>query len=525
MSEAVRVLLVEDNPMDVEIVARTLSKNPYIKCALEIAQTSEEAIEKVQKENFDIILCDFNLPGMTGLEMLRKFNENKIVIPVVIVSSQRDQKIAAQIIKEGAYDYVAKEDGYSTALPFVIQDTLSRFRFRQERERLEREILQKNADLEKINQDLNRLNQLKSNFLSVASHELRTPLAIVQETCSLILEERIGVLNDKQRMFLENIKTQTDRLLRTVTDLLDLTKIEAGKLELHKTFVEVADWAERIIAFFQVHAREKKIQLISRITALLGQIYMDEDKMIQVLTNFLGNAIKFTPEGGTITISVLDKEDQIEVKINDTGIGIPTEDIPKIFNRFQQAEHQESVYLQKGTGLGLVIAKEIVNMHQGEVGVSSQTGVGSTFWFRLPRLSLDEVAIDMISHAIKRGQEREQSISLCLIEQSGTSQPLFSKEILSELELRLVPVLRREKDQLCKYKGCLVVVMRETDFSGAKVAFERIENLLKDLQRDSEKFHTVIFATAMATYPDHGKQAEDLLNFCMQNVHPVSVSL
>lgn len=524
MSEPIRVLLVEDSAMDVEIVTRILSKNPHVECAVEVARSGEEAVEKVKKTEFNVILCDFNMPGMNGLETLQKLHRNQVTTPVIMVTGQKDQKVAAQLIKEGAYDYVSKEEGYSIALPFVIQEALSKFKAKQEKERLEREILQKNAELEKVNEDLSRLNQLKSNFVSTASHELRTPLSIIRETTSLVLEEEIGVLNDKQRMFLNNVKNQSDRLLRTVTDLLDLTKIEAGKLELRKSFVNVFDWVNRVVDFFQVHAREKKIRLSAEISPGLGEIYMDEDKMIQVLTNLLGNAMKFTPESGKINVVVLDQQECVEIRITDTGIGISPQDIGKIFDRFQQAEHQESVYLQKGTGLGLAITKEIVTLHQGKVGVESQPGAGSAFWFTLPRLTYEQVALEILNKEIAKCKEHQQRMALCLVQFSIPPNNVSSSVILEELKLRLGLVIRKGKDQVLRYRELIGILMKETDEAGAKAALERVEVLLKDCAKNSERFQSAVFSTAVAMYPQQGSQSEELFNFCLQNFHPVTVS-
>ncbi len=515
MDNPIRVLLVEDSPMDVEIVTRVLSKNSYLQCTLEIAHSGEEALTKIKGAEFDIILCDFNMPGMDGLQTLRKLQEQEVSTPVVMVTGQRDQKIAAQIIKEGAYDYVAKEEGYSSALPFVIQEALSKFRAKKEKEKLEREILEKNVQLEKVNQDLERLNQLKSNFVSTTSHELRTPLAIIRETASLILEEAVGPLAEKQKMFLTNIKNQSDRLLRTIKDLLDLTKIEAGKLELHKSFVKLTDWAGRIVDFFQVHVREKKVSLVSEIPLSLGEIYMDEDKMIQVLTNLLGNAIKFTPEGGTITISIVDKQDQVEVGIRDTGIGIAACDLPKIFARFQQADHQESAYLQKGTGLGLAIAKEIVELHGGKIGVESEVDKGSVFWFSLPRLSLEQILIELVDAELKKNSP-DQPLTLCFLQGSGEQSQERGK--FSELELIVHPELRKDRDRVLAQRDSLAIIMKGTDVNGAGSALERIKAVLKQrLGVSGEKY----LKAATATYPDQGRSGVELLKQCQQNLKTI----
>lgn len=523
MPDPIRVLLVEDSSMDIEIVTRILTKNPHFSCTVEVARSGEEGIEKVKKSPFDVILCDFNMPGMNGLETMIKFRENQITAPVIMVTGQKDEKIAAQLVKEGAYDYVSKEEGYSVALPFVIEEALGKFFARQEKERLEREILRKNAELESVNEDLRRLNQLKSNFVSTASHELRTPLSIIRETSALILEQGIGPLNEKQQMFLNNVRNQSDRLLRTVTDLLDLSKIEAGKLQLNKSFVNVGDWVSRIIDFFQLHAREKKIQLVTEISSSLDEIYMDEDKMIQVLTNLLGNATKFTPEGGRITVSAANKGKELEVRVTDTGPGIAPEDIGKIFDRFQQAEHQESVYLQKGTGLGLAITKEIIKMHHGEIAVESRLNQGSAFWFTLPRLDQDQVAAEVFEGAVDQSKERQQFVSLCLI-RLESSVPRERDTLREELKLRLGVVLRKGKDQTLLYqKEFLVVLMKETNAAGAKTALERVHSLLRECARTSEKFRGTSFQTALATYPDQGSQSEELLGFCQKNLRSVDL--
>lgn len=230
------------------------------------------------------------------------------------------------------------------------------------------------------------VDRMKTEFISTTSHELRTPLATIKNAITLIFTEAAGTINENQRKFLDIAKRNIDRLSALINSLLDLSKIESGKIELKKSSININEIAEEVVAAFELLAKDKKIELKTELNKSLQKIIADRDKLYQVLNNLLSNALKFTESGGTVTISTSlygSDKNFIQVSVKDTGIGIDKKDFEKLFQRFQQLK---SGLTRKfgGAGLGLAISKQIINFHGGRIWVESEIGKGSVFSFILP---------------------------------------------------------------------------------------------------------------------------------------------
>jgi len=238
-------------------------------------------------------------------------------------------------------------------------------------------------DLEEKNRRLQELDKLKSDFISTVSHELRTPLSITKEGISLILDEIAGKINEKQRGILLDSKDSIDRLARLINNLLDISKIEAGKMQLMVEPVEVTALIEWVAASFNKKAKEKNLEIKTDLGGRKIMIYADSDKIVQLFTNLVGNAMKFT-EKGYIRISARESEDAVEFSVEDTGKGIAKDDLPRVFSKFQQFGRTNGPG-ERGTGLGLSIAKGIVEIHNGRIWVESEIGKGTKFIFTVPR--------------------------------------------------------------------------------------------------------------------------------------------
>lgn len=230
------------------------------------------------------------------------------------------------------------------------------------------------------------IERARTEFVSVASHELRTPMAAIREAVSLIMEGITGPVNEKQLKFLDMAKRNIDRLTGIINDLLDLSKIESGKLVLSRALTDPYDIIEEIFITFEPSAQEKGLSLLKTPRDHLPKIMVDRDKMNQVLGNLVANAIKFTPKGGMITIGARThpgREKELEFYVQDSGIGIEKKDFAKLFQKFQQLDSSLS-RVAGGTGLGLAISKEIVELHGGRIWVESELGKGSTFRVLIP---------------------------------------------------------------------------------------------------------------------------------------------
>jgi signal transduction histidine kinase len=222
----------------------------------------------------------------------------------------------------------------------------------------------------------------------MVSHELRTPLTTIKGFVSIVLNEDTGPLNNQQRHFLETSDRAIDRLTLLVSDLLDISRIEAGQIKMQLRPTSVLELCQRLETSFGPQLKAQNITLTIKIPEHLPRVLADPHRITQVFDNLLSNAIKFTTKGG-ITVSAIDKGDFVLISVKDTGSGIPAEEHDKIFDKFYQIK-VGSGYPSKGTGLGLAIVKSIVESHRGKVWVESEPGKGADFRFILPRARMEK---------------------------------------------------------------------------------------------------------------------------------------
>ncbi len=242
-------------------------------------------------------------------------------------------------------------------------------------------------EFNRMTQQLKELDQMKSDFVSSVTHELRSPLISLRMFMEMFLKGTAGPLTDKQREYLNTMKKSSDRLSHFINDLLDVARIERGKIDVNVQPTDLNPVIRDIAELFKPQVDKKKIQLILKIDENLPKLSADGDKTRQVITNLLSNAVKFTPEGGTITVEAALGEDSefAEVGVSDTGIGIPADHLDKIFNKFEQVRGiREKLKGPKGTGLGLAIVKGIVEAQAGKIRVKSEPSKGSNFCFTIP---------------------------------------------------------------------------------------------------------------------------------------------
>ena len=381
-----RVLLVEDNPDHVHIIKKTIERAKRGTYRVEHVQTVEKAMEFLSQDNFSIIVTDFNLPGKSGLDLLHWLNEKGRKIPLIMLTGSGDEKTAVKALQEGAYNYVVKDDMYTQVIPHVIEEALLRYFSLEEKERLEREIREKNVELEKANRQLKKLDRLKSDFISNVSHEVRTPLNAVKESISLILEGVVSPKEEKGARVLEIAQRNIERLTSMINDMLDFSKIEAGKLRLHFEMCDLQVLIDEVLLAFRALAESKKVKLEFVPKEEFPQVYADPERAVQVLSNLISNALKYSTESGLITVQCELIPDQMaKITIADKGIGIPKEDLVRIFGRFEQSGNAQRIETgNRGTGLGLAICHELIKMHHGEIWAESELGKGSRFMFTLP---------------------------------------------------------------------------------------------------------------------------------------------
>lgn len=372
-----RVLIAEDDN-----ISRKLLKTALAKRGFEVQQTSDgaEAWTALQQDEApQLAILDWMMPEMDGVEVIRRMRalENRPYTYIVLLTAKGHQDDIATGLEAGADDYLTK--------PFNPKELHARIRVGQR-------MVQLHNQLEENVCRLKELDSLKSEFLSVASHELRTPLAVMKGGVSLCLDGVAGELNEMQRDLLSDTLENIDNLTRLITDLLDMSKIEAGKISLRRETMDLAALIKKIHNGFSRSAAEKQVDMQLALCGDTLPVYADKDKIIQVFNNLLSNALRFTPEKGRIQIGVDQKQDEYLCFVTDTGIGISEKNMKKLFSKFVQIGRVDGPGY-KGTGLGLTIAKGLVEKHGGKIWANSIEGQGTTFYFTLQKRACPSVLI------------------------------------------------------------------------------------------------------------------------------------
>jgi len=275
--------------------------------------------------------------------------------------------------------------GFNEMLGMIQKRDLELDVQRQELERIVLSLERSTEELEEANRKLKELDKLKSDFISTASHELRTPLTSIKANVDMLVAKP-DFPNESRKKVLEIVNSETDRLIRLVSDLLDLSRIESGTMMWRMSDVSLEDVVRSAMAGIEPIARKKKLQITMDIRSAIPLVRGDRDRLMQVMTNILANAVKFTPKGGSIGVSVLHEAraaEQLLVSVTDTGRGIPQEELKTVFERFRRSQ-EYGQGISEGSGLGLAIAREIIGFHRGTIWAENKSEGGSAIFFTLP---------------------------------------------------------------------------------------------------------------------------------------------
>jgi len=392
----IKILIIEDNPADARLIQEILSdvkeaESISSKFTFQFAEILQSGLELLSSESFDIVMLDLSLPDSQGLDTFKKTQQINPDVPIIVLSGLNDENMAIQAVREGAQDYLVKGNIDGMLL-------FRAMRYAMERKRIESEL--KGAYIK-----LKELDQLKSDFLSTVSHELKTPIAILREGISLCLDGVVGEINEAQDKLLSDTLSSVDRLNRLVTDLLDISKIEAGKITLRKEMTNLTKLAEKCINSYQLQAEKKNLEIEHCFPRKKFRIYCDPDKVTQIFNNLLSNAIRYSKDNGKITVEISDQNDMVKCRVTDTGIGIEKNNIHKLFSKFEQFKRIDGPGY-KGTGLGLAIAKGLVDMHGGKIWAESEINKGTTFCFTLKKGETSTIlVVDDDKHVIETVKE------------------------------------------------------------------------------------------------------------------------
>jgi signal transduction histidine kinase len=390
---AISVLLVEDDQDDYIIMSRLL-KEALPALRIEWCQTLNSGIEALNKHKFDIIILDLTLPDSNGWETYSTMHTHAPDVAVILMTGVEDNDLAVRAVHEGAQDYLVKgsvsTDVMVRTIQYAIERKATEAELHQHQDHLEAIVHSRTTELEKANAQLTEeiavrkqteqsllqaISQLeehdraKTQFVTNVSHELKTPLASMSYAVENLLKGVMGPVPDRICAYLAMIRDDAHRLHRTICDILDLSRLEAGTMRLEQATIPFGRFVRRTLDAAALETEEREVRLLITIPDHVGFAACDATKMERVLLNIVRNAITYTDPGGIIEVSVsriAEPSDMLRVSIIDSGIGIPEVYLEKVTERyFRVGDHVD------GTGLGLSIAKDIIALHDGTINIQS----------------------------------------------------------------------------------------------------------------------------------------------------------
>jgi signal transduction histidine kinase len=381
MPASAKILVTDDDLATLETLSANLEEMGY---QVATASNGREALELIRKRGFNIVIADIKLPDISGLEILETAKELNPETAVIMITGHASLETAVDAINEGAYAYILKPVAMSE-LETTLNNALREQRLLSENRELVESLQQSNKSLEEANRALEQVSQAKSDFTARMSHELRTPLNSIIGFSEVLLSQKMSPADQATHQeFLGYIHISAEHLLHLIDSILDLSKIEAGKLTLEPREFDLRVLLEDVKITVLPMLTTKKQALRVEIGEGVNSLFADEPKMRQIFLNLLSNAHKFTPRGGKIKVACrIEDPHLLQCSVTDSGIGISPQDQAKIFEEFGQLK-KDIADNAKGVGLGLSIAKRLVELHGGNIGVVSEPGAGSTFTFTIP---------------------------------------------------------------------------------------------------------------------------------------------
>lgn len=384
-----QVLIIDDSPDDQEICCHLLREHSEYDCTFLCASSGRAGIDLCQSAQPDCVLVDYLLPDLDGIAFLAALNATLITLPfpIIMLTGYGNEMIVAEAMRAGAADYLPKELLSAKSLGRAVSNAVEKHQLRRAVEDQRRLLWRTNAELRRRNEEI-------CTFYHMLSHELKTPLTAMREFVAIVIDGLAGPLTDTQREYLSIAKESCDQMTLGLNELLDVARLDTGKLHIVPSLTAMATVVERAVDMMLPMARRAGIHLSYQVEPALPDIMMDARRMMQVLTNLLGNALKFTPAGGQVSVRVTllpAAQDGLLVAVQDTGRGVAPELCSRIFERLYQAREEDDVF-EGGLGLGLYICREVIKLHRGEIWVESTPGQGSTFFFTLPLYGVSTIS-------------------------------------------------------------------------------------------------------------------------------------
>ncbi len=367
-NRAGKILIVDDEKTTREILTRALTPRGF---TITTVSSGEEALDMMRQEHFDLMITDLLMPKMEGNELIEKSREILPHLIPIVITAHATIETAIKALQQGAYDYITKPFDPEFIVP-VIERGLEKAYLRQQ-----------NTELTQITKKLQELEQIKADLLDTITHEFSTPISIIKAYVDMFIDGHFDTSNPRHLDGLKSIRSAVIRLERLVMNLLTLSMGKGKSLELKKEHILIQDIISNALSQLHDEIAKKNVNVVLNVEQTLPPIEADPSKLSIAVLNLLDNAIKFNKTGGMVRISgSYLKSGSIGVAISDTGIGIPEEKIEEIYSPFTQVD-MSSTREHQGTGLGLAVARTIIEAHGGKITLKSKLGKGSTFIFVL----------------------------------------------------------------------------------------------------------------------------------------------
>ena len=467
--EKERILVVDDEETVREMVSKIITLIGH-----EVVTTGNgrEALEILRSQPFSIMITDVKMPEMDGFELTKVVRDQFPGTPIICMTAHGTSYNYTDVVGVGATDYISK--------PFTIDEMKAKLNRVIREKDLIADLTQKSRELEKVNEELKRLDQLKSTFISSVSHELRTPLTVIKEFISLMLEGHVGALTEDQREYLGIANRNIIRLTNLIETLLDFSRIESGKgLKLRFEPTRLMEVVEDAVMTFSQQLEERRVALENRLDPDIPLVLIDRNRLVEVFINLIGNGIKFTPPGGKITIDsrgLTEKRDYLKIVVTDTGVGISPEDLPKVFDRFYQGGRTQTGLIT-GTGLGLAITKEIIETHQGYIQAESKSESGASFVFALPVFGIENIYSLVLNPMLEEAERDRAPFSMIQVDfwdQRTKRESVLSHESWEGVMYALQKMVR-SVDTVIPFQNSAVYIFSFNDKKLAKEIGERVQ--------------------------------------------------
>ncbi|MFC2149824.1 ATP-binding protein, partial [Candidatus Auribacterota bacterium] len=366
--------------------------------------------------------------------------------------------------------------------------------------------------LRKVNEELRSLSEAKSDFISIVSHEMRAPLTFLKGVVGQLLRGAYGEVSDHQRKFFSLALSDIDHLGRIISNLLDISKIESGRLVLRRDLVNIVRISQDVCGTLENVIKEKGLELRQRYSKEEIMLYGDRDLIAQVFTNLINNASKYT-NSGYIEVDVKDDDKGVTCSINDTGIGIEEKDVSQIFDKYKQVG-KKTITGDRGVGLGLSIAKGIVELLKGKIFVKSKLNHGSQFVFVLPRLNLDGLLGEFVVKTIGDARKIGEQVQLELIKIKKTGNKTGKEKFVtafSNIEREARNIMREECDIVVRNDTTVYIIISDSDDKSLVTTTELVVQKVNECLSEGGISRAVSIARKTLSYPEDGKDEKEIL--------------